>query len=89
MSQHELPGVTPEQLGATLGIDPAGIICGGGRIVQFRRGWALAIFSTGKKAHYFERTELESVAEARCGMVAPVRTLYGEGNWPRCARCNR
>ena len=76
------------QLAGSLGVNPGTLTCSGERIDGFRKGWAKAMFN-GEKAHYFKRHDLERCAESCCGVISPVGYLHGEGNWPRCKRCER
>lgn len=62
----------------------------GGRLHDFRKGWALATWPGlyTKRAHYFTRSTIDiSFVESACGLAYPVRILFGEGNYPRCKRC--
>lgn len=88
--QREKPGITIEQLNVTFGRPAdAGGYCSGGQIENFREGWALHIMgpTPATKAHWFTRKDFET-ASALCGRPdAPVRWLYGRGNFPCCQRC--
>jgi hypothetical protein len=91
VTQRERPGITPQELVACMGLPPErveGLRVGGGKIEAFRKGWALAIMSHGEKAHWFTRDGFDRV-EALCGMAAPVRWMYGQGNYERCDNCVR
>lgn len=59
----------------------------GGVLRNFREGWALNIFGGGV-AHYFQRYGFDT-GRSRCGVVAPVRWLYGCGDFPLCRNCQR
>ena len=87
MPQRERPGFSVEQIEATFQIphNPENKVSGG-RIESFREGWALPMFGGGK-THYYTRSELNDIATSKCGVVTPVRKLFGEGNFPRCKRC--
>lgn len=87
--QREKPGTTPEQLAKTLGRDSAeGVIVSGGQIENFREGWAVDIWSSGNRAHFFKRSFFNiGNAYSKCGIFVEVRGLYGEGNHDRCKRC--
>lgn len=89
--QREKPGgITPAQLGAMVGIDPANIIMSGTQIENFREGWAHPIMRESRVAHYFTRS-LSNIgrANSKCGLDAEVRWLYGRGNWAFCRRCKQ
>lgn len=64
---------------------PEGTRYTGTQIENFREGWAKAIGSRGR-AHYFKRTSFEFV-ESLCGVVKPVRLMFGKGNHDDCERC--
>jgi hypothetical protein len=72
-----------EQMEGVLGQRP--LYLGGGLIENFKDGWALHGFG---KAHYFKRGDF-AFAHTLCGLTGYVRSLYGAGNWPRCAKCQR
>jgi hypothetical protein len=67
----------------------------GGRIDNFRKGWAKDIWS-GDVAHFWFRWSIVEVL-SKCGLKRPAewmapdgtRTprMYGPGNLPRCKRC--
>ncbi len=60
----------------------------GPRTSKFERGWALPLWSWGK-AHFFERVEA-GLARSICGRKqAMAGKLFEEGNWRRCALCER
>lgn len=61
----------------------------GGQIHAFREGWATDIWAFGR-AHYWHRLE-ENIryVESECRLIRPARNMYGEGNVPRCKRCER
>lgn len=90
MTQRELPGAS-----ARWHSENPGATCSGGRLADFKEGWAIFIFGAGGVAHYYERTQAsQSViadqlddARSLCGREAPVRGLYGAGNYPKCERC--
>jgi hypothetical protein len=88
IAQREKPGITPEQLNVTFGrpADTPGTLVSGGQIENFREGWALHILSSSKKAHWYVRDRFDE-AVSLCKVSAPVRWLYGRGNWPTCKRC--
>lgn len=90
MAQREKPGITPEQLNVTFGrpANTPGTKVSGGQIENFREGWALRILgpSPARLAHWFKRKDFDT-ASALCGRDAPVRWLYGRGNFPVCQRC--
>lgn len=86
MNQQEKPGATPEQLAATFQQDVSGVVCSGGQIENFRKGWAKHIMSGGKRAHYFRRDGFFD-ARSACGLIVDVRWIYGAGNWPKYKRC--
>lgn len=65
---------------------PEGVVSGA-RIEAFRIGWAVDI-SCGEVAHYFRR-ETFSEARGACGLYAQTRWLHGQGNFPRCRKCQR
>lgn len=92
MTQREKPGITPEQLNVTFGrpADTPGTMVSGGQIENFREGWALRILgpSPARIAHWYTREGFEE-AVSLCGKRAPVRWLYGRGNFPCCQRCVR
>lgn len=68
---------------------------GGGRIDNFRIGWAMYIWGR-RKVHYWNRFSL-AVVKSRCGIIKPAlwttpsgemhSTLYGGGDFGRCKRC--
>jgi len=86
--QTEKPGVSPQSLAVTLGVDSAdGLRVSGGMIENFREGWAVRIMPPGShRAHFFERDGFAG-ATALCGVVSSARWLYGQGNYQRCSRC--
>lgn len=88
MTQHEKPGINPRQLCVSLGLAPdTPVRVSGGMIENFREGWAVDIMSSGRRAHFFKRDEFLT-STALCGVGGKVRWLYGEGNYPRCSRCD-
>lgn len=87
--QHEKPGISPQELNVTLGRAPdEPVKVSGGQFVNFRKGWAKAIFSSGGTAHWFERDGFDQ-AVALCGAQSHVRWMYGPGNYPKCSNCVR
>lgn len=85
-NQREKPGITSDQLEAAVGVRPTYL--SGGQIENFREGWAHHIFGSGQKAHYFRRNSFDN-AVALCSKWAPVRWIYGAGNYPRCKTCEK
>ncbi len=86
-AQQEKPTFSKEELESTLGIPHSeATLWGGGQIENSRDGWAMNIMSDGNRAHHFKRDGFDK-AKAVCGVEAPIRWLYGEGNYPRCKRC--
>lgn len=87
--QRETP--LPASAAAWFAIEKAkrgGGYASGGKIENFQRGWAMPVMCNASKAHHFVRySEKDEWADAACGMWAPTRWLYGEGNFPRCKRC--
>lgn len=67
----------------------------GGRIDNFRIGWAMYIWGS-RKVHYWNRFSL-AVVKSRCGVIKPAlwttpsgemhSTLHGGGDFPKCRRC--
>ena len=86
--QREKPGISPQELGALTGRDPAGIRVSGGQFENFREGWAKYTMGKTEKVHYFVRIGFDE-ARSFCGNIAPVRWLYGPGNYERCSNCQR
>lgn len=89
--QREKDAPTLEQFEVTLGIEPhPDNRMSGGMIEHFREGWALHIMgpTPARVAHWFARDGFGS-AESLCKLSAPVRWLYGRGNYPCCKRCVR
>ena len=90
--QKELPGASEQWKSAH-----ADATLSGGRIVNFTDGWAVFIFCGGRSAHFYKRAAqsrsviADQLDEARslCGHVAPVRGLFGQGNYPRCGKCQQ
>lgn len=64
-----------------------GGFCSGQMIENFRYGWAKQIFG-GDKSHHWVRDGFDGVLSL-CKIVASVRSMYGEGNYPRCKTCVR
>lgn len=99
--QTEKPGVSVEELCATLGVSTEGAMVSGGQIMNFREGWAKAIFTTGNLGHYFVRWPTHrlnkitggavdiSKATSKCGVTVEVKNLYGIGNFRKCKRCQK
>lgn len=96
--QYELPAPTPEELCAKLSVPfDASTKVSGGQIINLRDAWAMDIFGGGKVSHFFKRdAQSDSViadqidtATSLCKLTAPVRTLYGAGNYDRCSRCQQ
>lgn len=87
--QREKPGCSVAELEAVLGI-PHSVEnrMSGGQIENFREGWAKDCNGQGDKAHYFKRTTFDR-ALSLCQLDAPVRWLFGRGNFPHCQTCLR
>lgn len=84
--QREIP--QPASAAAWLAIQKAkagGGHYSGGRIENFRAGWAVVGFG---RAHYLEEHDGELVAACGLAWVAGGH-LFAEGNWPRCMNCSR
>lgn len=58
----------------------------GGRLQNFREGWALPQGHFGK-AHYFTRRELDLARSICERLEGPAGGLFGAGNFPRCKTC--
>jgi len=88
--QREKPGLTKERLEKGFGHEISDeTLFSGGMIENFRKGWAMPVFS-GEKGHYFKRHLLNiAYAKSACGIIVGVRQLYGIGNFPKCKRCAR
>lgn len=88
MAQRELPMYSPTELAERMGRtpDPRDLV-GGGQILEFEKGWALMIFSSGGKGHYFEQVDDVTVRSA-CGIEAWRSHMYGVGNFELCSRCD-
>jgi len=91
--EHDV-SASVEGMKSALGI--AGGLFGGGRIEHFRKGWAMAVWARGQKAHYWRRISIETI-RSNCGLeVSATWTdcngkvhprMHGGGNFPRCKRC--
>lgn len=84
--QKEKPGVSPEVLCKTLGVElTPECKVGGGRFESFREGWAI----TGHaKGHYFVRCADDlSKVKSLCGVLKSARWLWGVGTFDKCSRC--
>lgn len=87
MIQREKPGMSPAELDAALGRPPSNTTkVSGGAIEHFREGWAVPMGS--QRAHYFRRDGFDKVLSL-CRFIAPVRHLFGAGNFDRCRHCAR
>lgn len=83
------PGMTLAQVKETFKLpEEAQVLMSGGQFENFRRGWAREVMADSNSAHWFERTDFRE-AKALCTYEAPVRWLYGPGNYPRCGNCVR
>lgn len=61
----------------------------GGKLLHFQEGWAVVIGAFGK-SHYFKRmVTADGCVKAACGREAPLDSMWGEGNYPRCNTCKR
>ncbi len=61
---------------------------GGARILNFRKGWAMAVFNGGVRAHWFDRSG--EIASSLCNAVhVHAQTIHGPGNYERCTLCIR
>lgn len=96
MSQHEFPMFSPRQLAAALGVSEEGAQVSGGRLHEFREGWAHSIVTasgglstTMGRAHYYRRHELSAEVVALCGKTALVTFLFGAGSIKRCYNCRK
>lgn len=68
---------------------------GGHRIDNFRKGWALYIWTFGK-GHYWTRRSIEEVSSS-CGLTRKAlwnapngerqSTMHGVGQFPLCGKC--
>jgi len=58
-----------------------------GPFEHFLKGWAVNLMADpGQSAHWFSRGGADA-ARALCSQDAPVRWLYGPGNYGRCQNC--
>lgn len=96
--QYERPVPTLQQFCQTAGVpyDPSAKMSGG-QVVNLREAWAINIGASGARAHFFKRDALSAsviadqidTATSLCNLSAPVRALYGAGNYDRCSRCQQ
>lgn len=89
MAQRELPMYSPTALAQRMGRPElaAGARVSGGQILEFEKGWAIDIFSSGDRGHYFEQVDAVTVRSA-CGTETSRARMYGVGNYDLCSRCD-
>ena len=60
------------------------------RIPDFRGGWAVPLFTSGDKAHFYIPEPLNpNYLRSRCGLITTRWGFCDAGDFDKCKKCNK